>query len=39
MSLAGPTGLVARVFGITRIDEAIPVYSNLDTAVSATSGG
>jgi anti-sigma B factor antagonist len=39
MSLAGPTGLVARVISITRIDEAIPVYSNLDTAVSATSGG
>ena len=39
MSLAGPNGFVARVIRITRIDEAIPVYPNLDTAVSANSEG
>jgi anti-sigma B factor antagonist len=39
MSLVGPTGLVARVIRITRIDEAIPVHPNLDTAVSAVSEG
>ena len=39
MSLVGPTGMVAKVLRITRIDEAIPVHPNLDTAVSATSAG
>jgi anti-sigma B factor antagonist len=39
MSLVGPCGLVAKVLRITRIDEAIPVHPNLDTALSATSAG
>ena len=39
MSLAGPTGMVAKVLSITRIDDAIPVYPNLDTALSATNAG
>jgi anti-anti-sigma factor len=39
MSLAGPTGMVAKVLRITRIDEAIPVHPDLDTALSATSAG
>lgn len=37
MSLVGPTGMVAKVLRITRIDEAIPVHPNLDTALRATS--
>ena len=39
MSLVGPTGMVARVLRITRLDEAIPVHPNLDTALRATSAG
>jgi anti-sigma B factor antagonist len=39
MSLAGPTGMVAKVLRITRVDEAIPVHPSLDTALSATSAG
>jgi anti-sigma B factor antagonist len=39
MSLVGPTGMVAKVLNITRIDEAIPVHPNLDTALSATRAG
>ncbi|MFL6134900.1 MAG: STAS domain-containing protein [Nocardioidaceae bacterium] len=36
MSLAGPCGFVAKVLSITRIDEAIPVHPDLDTALNAT---
>jgi anti-sigma B factor antagonist len=39
MSLVGPTGMVAKVLRLTRIDEAIPVHPNLDTALGATSAG
>jgi anti-anti-sigma factor len=39
MSLVGPTGMVAKVLRITRIDEAIPVHPNLDTALGATGAG
>jgi anti-sigma B factor antagonist len=39
MSLAGPTGMVAKVLSITRIDEAIPVHPNLDTALRANRAG
>jgi anti-sigma B factor antagonist len=39
MSLAGPCGVVAKVLRITRIDEAIPVHPDLDTALSATHPG
>ena len=39
MSLVGPTGMVARVLRITRIDEAIPIHPNLDTALRATGAG
>jgi anti-sigma B factor antagonist len=37
MSLAGPTGTIAKVLRITHIDEAIPVHPDLDTALDATS--
>jgi anti-sigma B factor antagonist len=37
MSLVGPTGMIANVLRITRIDEAIPVHPNLDTALGAIS--
>jgi anti-sigma B factor antagonist len=37
MSLVGPTGMIAKVLRITRIDEAIPVHPNLDKALGATS--
>jgi stage II sporulation protein AA (anti-sigma F factor antagonist) len=39
MSLVGPTGMVAQVLNITRIDEAIPLHPNLDTALRATRSG
>jgi anti-anti-sigma factor len=39
MSLAGPTGFVAKVLRITGVDDAIPVHPNLDTALSATRAG
>jgi anti-sigma B factor antagonist len=39
MSLVGPIGMVAKVLNITRIDEAIPVHPNLDTALGATRVG
>jgi anti-sigma B factor antagonist len=39
MSLVGPNGLVAKVLRITRVDEAIPVHPDIDTAVRATSAG
>jgi anti-sigma B factor antagonist len=37
LCLVGPTGRVAKVLRITRIDEVIPVHPTLDTAFSATS--
>jgi anti-sigma B factor antagonist len=39
MSLVGPNGMVAKVLRITRVDDAIPVHPNLDTALSASSAG
>jgi anti-sigma B factor antagonist len=39
MSLAGPCGFVAKVLRITRVDDAIPVHPDLDTALSATRAG
>jgi anti-sigma B factor antagonist len=37
MSLAGPSVFVAKILGITRVDDAIPVHPDLDTALSASS--
>jgi anti-sigma B factor antagonist len=39
MRLAGPSGFVAKVLGITRVDEAMPVHPDLDSALSATRVG
>jgi anti-sigma B factor antagonist len=39
MSLAEPSVFVAKVLRITRVDDAIPVHPNLDTALSATRAG
>jgi anti-sigma B factor antagonist len=39
MSLAGPSGFVAKVLRITRVDDAIPVHRDLDSALSATGAG
>jgi anti-sigma B factor antagonist len=39
MSLAEPSSFVAKILRITRVEEAIPVYPNLDRALSATRAG
>jgi anti-sigma B factor antagonist len=36
MSLAEPSGFVAKVLRITQVDDAIPVHPDLDTALNAT---
>ena len=35
MCLVGPTGMVAKVLRVTRLDEVIPVRADLDAALSA----
>jgi anti-sigma B factor antagonist len=36
MCLVGPTGMVAKVLRITRLDEVIPIHADADAAVSAS---
>ena len=36
MCLVGPTGLVAKVLSITRLDEFIPIHTDLDAALIAS---
>lgn len=37
MCLVGPTGMVAKVLRVTRLDEVIPVRADLDAALSASN--
>jgi hypothetical protein len=39
MSLTEPSVFVAKLLRITRVDDAIPVHPNLDTALRATRAG
>lgn len=36
MCLAGPTGLVAKVLSVTRLDQVIPIHADVAAAVSAS---
>jgi anti-sigma B factor antagonist len=37
MCLVGPTGIVAKVLSLTRLDEVIPIHPDVEAAVSASN--
>jgi anti-sigma B factor antagonist len=37
MCLVGPTGMVAKVFRVTRLDEVIPIHPDVEAALSASN--